>query len=713
MSFHFILLLELRPSLWVLILICNCVSIQVYGADGYQEAPMLAKRVAGGELPPVETRLPESPAVVEPLHTIGKYGGTWRRLAIEPEDSLMGSRLGYEPLVRWDRKGTTPTPGVAERWEVQNGGQRYVLYLRRGLKWSDGKPFTSEDIRFCIEDLLTSEELGGRTVELAPRDTSTTFSVPSPHVVIFEFDKPNAIFLEKLCYLGHSLYQPAHYMKQFHIKYANSNELKRLMAAGGYDHWTELYLDKQDLHINVDLPTINPWKISVGPPALMYMVDRNPYYWKVDTAGNQLPYIDRISFQVADNAEVLNLLACTGGVDMQGRHIEMSKYSFFMSPENRKRGGIVRYRVLADPNSGGAAGVLLNLSTQNQQVRPYLIDRRFRIALSLAIDRQELVEIITGGLGDICNGVGFPTDRYFEPGLDQLHISYDPDEANRLLDEVGLVRGPNGMRYYPNGRLFREILYCNSWGTAGELEQEQLIVAYWREVGLDFVIKAEATEISRMRVRNGNTEFWFDAQAGLHWVLQPALYVPIKHQSELAPLYGRYIQTGGRSGIRPTEEIQRLVDWYYELVHTFGEDDRQLELGRNILWQWSRECYMIGLYRIYGLTIVSNRFRNCPDHFLHGWRVQSPGYTQPEQFFLESQEHDIQAHAGSNGTVHPSGQFQVYDGMEQEFKLTPAPGFAVAAVTVNGRSVGAVRSYRIDTVDRPVTLNVQFTREHP
>ncbi len=686
---------------------CTALLIASAADQTYQEAPMLRKLVAAGELPPVEERLPEEPLVVQPLHEIGKHGGTWRRLAITPDDSLMNNRLGYEPLVRWDKSGLRPTPGVAKAWKAEDGGRRWTLYLRKGIKWSDGQPFTSEDIMFYLEDVVVNMELGGRYFSIAPKDTKITVSAPGPDVVIFEFDKPNGIFLEKLCY-QQGMYQPKHYMKQFHIKYADPAELDKMAAEGGFDHWSQLYLSKGSLADNPDQPTINPWKLKIGPPAMMYIVERNPYYWKVDTAGNQLPYIDRISFRVVDSREVLNLVAATGGVDMQARHIDAAKYTLFMSPENRKRNGIVQYRVLADAAAGANVGMKFNLSTQNERVRPYISDRRFRIALSVAIDREEVVELITGGLGDLINGVGFPLDRYFVPGVDKQHIQYDPDLANRLLDEVGLKRGPDGMRRYPDGRPFREILFCVTAGTAGELLLEQLVVDYWREVGLEFVLKPDPTQIAYMRARNGNFDFIFMGQAGMHWILQPSLYVPLKDLCTAAPLYGRYIQTEGKSGVPPTAEFQRLIDWYRELVHTFDDDERQLELGRNILWQWSNECYMIGLYRRHDLTIVSNRFRNSPDHVLHGWRVKCPGYMQPEQFYLESEQHAVRVEAGPHGSVYPSGEFQVYHGMEQEFAITPDEGYTVTDVSVNGKSIGAVTSFRIDRVRENAVIKVTF-----
>lgn len=199
--------------------------------------------------------------------------------------------------------------------------------------------------------------------------------------------------------------------------------------------------------------------------------------------------------------------------------------------------------------------------------------------------------------------------------------------------------------------------------------------------------------------------------AGLHWVLHPAMYVPLKEICYSAPQYGRYIQTEGRKGVPPTPEFQRIIDNYHELIHTYDNPQRQLELGRNILWQWSRECYFIGLHRDHALAIVSSRFRNFPDHILHGWRVMFPGYMQPEQFYLESEQHKIRAEAGPNGSVFPSGEFQVYHGNEQEFNFTPNDGYVVVDVSVDGESVGPSMTYRIERVRRAHAVKARFQRK--
>ena len=200
------------------------------------EAPMLAELVARGELPTVEKRLPDEPVVLEPIRRVGLYGGTWRRLAIRSGDSLMGSRLGYEPLVRWDRSGRRVIPGLAATWTIRDEGKAYAFHLRPGLKWSDGHPFTSEAFTFWYEDVVQNKELTPVfPTWLTPSGGQFSVSAPDPHTVVFRFDRPNGIFLETLAYRGHYIYKPGHYLKQFHAKYTPKDRLEKEAKTLGLD----------------------------------------------------------------------------------------------------------------------------------------------------------------------------------------------------------------------------------------------------------------------------------------------------------------------------------------------------------------------------------------------------------------------------------------------------------------------------------------------
>ncbi len=591
---------------------------------------MLAKLVQAGKLPPVEKRLPPEPVVVKPIHSIGKYGGTWRRLIALPNDLQLSGSLGYEPLVRWDRTGKKVVPGIAKSWDVRDKGKTYIFHLRKGIRWSDGQPFTSADFTFCYEDMICNKELTPVFPNhISPSGNRFVVSAPDKYTVVFKFKKPNGIFLEILAFIRQGIYMPKHYLKQFHVKYTKKEKLNELARKESKNLWYDLFHSKADLNDNPDLPTIRAWKLKIAPPATRVVAERNPYYWKVDPKGNQLPYIDHIAYTLIRNTEVLNLKAMSGEVDMQTRRISLSKYALFQ--KNRKKG---KYRVLTNPSTGSIC-IYLNQHSKDPAMRALLQDRRFRVALSVAINRKELIEFIFSGLATPTNGVSVPIDPYCLPKFGKKNIQYDPKLANKLLDELGMKRDKTGIRRMPNGKPFRKLLHVYPSEAGSASEMYQLVADYWREVGLDFVVKNDARMLSLIQVKNGNSDFWAYANAGLHWITDPIWYVPLAPRSYHAPLYGRYIASGGTSGVKPSKEFQRIIDWYGELAQTCGNETRKLELGHNILAQWSEQCYIIGIARQTAITIVSNRFKNVPNKKIHGYRVMTPRYIGMEQLYID------------------------------------------------------------------------------
>ncbi|MCD4823746.1 MAG: ABC transporter substrate-binding protein [Phycisphaerae bacterium] len=630
-NIRFLSLLKMLPGVFLLVATLSC-----FPAAGdepgkkYNEAPMLAKLVKAGKLPPVEKRLPSEPVVVKPVKSIGKYGGTWRRLIAKSGDVQLSGPLGYEPLVRWDRTGIKVVPGVAKSWEIRDKGKTYIFHLRKGMKWSDGQPFTSADIMFWYEDIICNKELTPIFPnQISPGGNQFVVSAPDKYTVVFKFKRPNGIFLETLAFVGQIAYAPRHYLKQFHIKYTKVEKLKELARKESKDLWYDLFHSKANLNDNPDLPTIRAWKLKIAPPETRVVAERNPYYWKVDPKGNQLPYIDRVAYTLIQNAEVLNLKAMSGEVDMQGRYIAVSKYALFQ--KNRKKG---KYRVLVNPATGSSC-IYLNQHSKDPAMRALLQNRKFRVALAAAINRKELIEFIFSGLATPTNSVSNPIDPFYLPEFGKKNIKYDPKLANKLLDELGMKRDKSGMRRMPNGKPFRKILNLYGSRITATSEMYQLVVDYWREVGLEFVVKQDANTLSLLQVKNGNSDFWAYSIAGLHWIVDPIWYVPLAPRSYHAPLYGRYISSGGKSGVKPSKEFQQIIDWYGELAQTCGNEPRKLELGRNILAQWAEQCYIIGIARPTTITIVSNRFKNMPDKIICSYRVMAPGYIGVEQFYID------------------------------------------------------------------------------
>ena len=616
-----------RGGIVSLVMLCVCVT-----GWGYNEAPMLAERVAKGELPPVDERLPAEPCVVEPVDSIGTYGGSWRRLSMGPRDLGLNSRLGYEPLVRWDRSGRHVVPGLAKDWEVLDEGRTYVFHLRHGLRWSDGHPLTSEDFLFHFEDVLCNRELSPVFPSwLETADEPVVLTAPDAETIVFSFTEPYGIFLEMLCFRGLYLLSPKHYLEQFHVKYVDKASLEAQARERGLGTWFQLYHMKANCQDNPQLPTWKPFTLEVPAPATRMVAVRNPYYWKVDPEGNQLPYIDRILYTDIQNGEMATIKAMAGEVDFQARRINAADYPLFM--ENRERGG---YRVMRDLESG-AVVCYLNQHSKDDELRPLLQDRRFRVALSVAINRDELIDLLYTGMAEPARGVAGPTDPFYLPAFDAQYLEHDPDRANRLLDELGMTRGLTGLRRLPGGEPFRQILNVFPSETGTGMMLWQLVADYWRDVGLDFIVKMDAPTLSVLQVSNGNSDFWAYATAGMHWILDPVWYMPWMSTSYFAPLYGRYNATGGKGGVKPPPEIQRLLDWYDVVLATTDLDERR-EYAQRILRQWAEECYTVGICRQELLTIVSNRFKNVPEHIIHSYRVMTPGYIGIEQFYIEPEE---------------------------------------------------------------------------
>jgi peptide/nickel transport system substrate-binding protein len=596
------------------------------------ESPLLAEKVSLGTLSPVADRLPESPLVVTPIERVGKYGGTWRRLAVNVYDLALTDRLGYEPLVRWDLTGQGVVPGLAESWKILDGGRTYRFHLRKGMRWSDGEPFTSEDFMYYYEgELLNSELTPVFPAWLILDGARVVMAAPDATTIEFRFAKPYGIFLERIAYQGSMMLTPKHYLRQFHPGYSAKEEVESRMKEAGLQLWFQLYARKRNLNENPDLPTLCPFKVTVPLPASRVIAERNPFYWKVDTAGNQLPYIDRIAYTMVQNREIGNFKAMTGDVDFQDRFMDSANFTLFM--ENRQKG---KYHVLKDDDPLTTV-IYLNQSSKDPAKRALLQDRRFRIALSVSVNREELVDLIYAGLATPSHGVASPYDPYYLPEYDEMYINYDPERANQLLDEVGLVRGSDGMRCWPDGKPFREILDCFPSELGTGADQWQLVADYWREVGLDFTVKLDTATLSLLKVRNGNTDFWAYATIGMHWLVDPLWYVPWSESSYFAPLFGKFRETAGKQGEKPPDPLQHLVDAYEELRSVVDDEERKTELARSILNQWADECYTIGIVRQKQLAIVSDRFHNVPEHIIHDYRMMTPGYIGIEQFYLDDE----------------------------------------------------------------------------
>ena len=602
----------------------------------YGEAPELAERVAAGELPPVEERLPANPIVVQPEEAVGKYGGTLRKTITGqvPRDEV-GNWWVAESLTVHSPQGDI-IPNVAESWEWSDDYKVLTLNIRQGIRWSDGEPFTANDIRFWWEDVVLNTELTPAPPTLLTRGGELAqFTMVDDYTIQISFSEPYALFTTYLGSWGfpRSLptQHPRHYLEQFHPNYADMESIEAAMEEDGFDSWADFFNEKVTT-TNPDRPTIGAWIPTAAPPNPVEVFVRNPSYWKVDTAGNQLPYIGEIrSTRVAD-VEAALLKTIAGELDFV-RALGQSNLPIL---SDNKEGGDYRF-AYADwmPNAYG--NIMFNFTTSDPVKNELYNNKQVRQALSVAIDRDEIVKLIyKGGVfaSQIAPLRGEP--YYGESDLFQSWAQFDPDLANQMLDEIGLTeRDTNGFRLGPDGNeLLLNIAATTAWPPE-TAELMELVKGYWEEVGIRATVTPEAGELWSTRHNAGEHDV---AARGAHFGGGPVHPTLNSNTFALAgwqwaPDWALWMDTNGEQGVEPPSEVKRLREIREQILAEPSEE------VRNALKQEVFEIHMDNLWSIglvvddprFGqLAVVHNRLRNVVTHSISGeWYP-----TVPQQWFI-------------------------------------------------------------------------------
>jgi peptide/nickel transport system substrate-binding protein len=598
----------------------------------FAEAPDLAARVREGILPPVEERLPENPLVIVPLEQPGPFGGVWRRFGTGVDDiRIATARLTYEGFIRWDATGTKLLPNLASSWEVREEGHVFIIRLRRGLRWSDGAPYTAEDVMFWYEHVLLNPRLtpaipadfqvAGEVMELRALDEAT---------LEFRFARPHGLFLDMLA-SGLSMQMaahPKHYLRQFHPEFISAEGIAAEQRARNFASWNHLYRNRSEWR-NPELPTLNAWVITRPPPASPILFERNPFYWKVDPEGNQLPYIDAVSVLMA-NGEIINFRLLAGETQMQGRHVNLANYPLLM--ENRERFG---FRVYDWPRAaGGLIALSVNLNHRDPVMKEIFRDARFRKALSLAIDRRAVSEVSYHGMGMPRQIAPPPGSLFYDAAYEQAYTAFDLEEANRLLDEMGMTgRDRRGNRLRPDGKPFS--MQMEHTTIATDYPAFEIVVSGWRALGLDVRTREQAREIFGRRIQASQHDItaWGGAD-DYNPLMSPNRFFPI-WDSHGAPDYGRWWTTGGRQGRAPTGDILRCMEVFWQIQETVDRE-RQIELFQEILDLNRKNLWIIGVVgQIPEPIVVGREMRNVPRRAISGWIFRSPGNTAPESYAID------------------------------------------------------------------------------
>jgi peptide/nickel transport system substrate-binding protein len=584
----------------------------------YIEPPALAEQVREGKLPPVDKRLPQQPLVL-PMTEIGRHGGTLNTLAGRSRDTRLFTIYGYARLVGYDRN-LDIVPDILEALEVQDG-RIFTLRLRKGHRWSDGEPFTAEDFRYYWEDVANNRELSpsGPPRDMLVDGEPPKFEVLNETAVRYTWAKPNPHFLPRMA--GASplfIFRPAHYLKQFHKKY--SAKVQKAEAEGtAKRRWSAVHNRMDNLYEgdNPDLPTLQPWHNTTRPPADRFVAVRNPYFHRVDQRGRQLPYIDRFVLAIAD-AKLIPAKAGAGDADLQARDLNFNNYTFLKQGE--KQNGY--HTLLWRPGRGSHVALFPNLNANDPLWRELLRDVRFRRALSLAIDRALVNQVLYFGLAVESNNTVLEASPLYRPEYRTEWARYDRKSANRLLDELGLKRGADGVRKLRDGRPLEIIVE-----TAGESTEQtdvlELVRETWREVGIKLFSKPSQREAFRNRIFAGETlmSVWSGLENGLPTPDTPPDELAPTSQLQLQwPKFGQYYETGGKAGEAPDmPEVQQLAALYRDWAHSRASDERA-RIWHQMLKIQAEQQFVIGLVSGVPQPVVArDKLMNVPAQGFYNW----------------------------------------------------------------------------------------------
>ena len=616
-------------------------------AFAYSEAPSLAKKVAAGKLPPVDERLPINPRKLNFKNLglkIGKYGGSIRMLMARAKDARQMSVYGYSRLVGYHPKTFELEADILESFEVKEG-RRFTFELRRGHKWSDGQPLTSEDFRYWWEDVANNKELSpvGPPKIMTINGELPIFEVINRYKFRYTWKRPNPDFLPRLASASPLyIYRPAHYMRQFHEKYTDRDILKKTVKKSKQRNWAALHNKMDNLYRNdnVDLPVLQPWVSISKPSASRLIFKRNPFFHRVDPEGKQLPYADSFIFTIANN-KLIPAKTGTGEVDLQARYLRFDDYTFLKKGEERSPYSTRLWKTA----KGAHLALFPNLNVNNPILRKLIRDVRFRRALSLGVHRHEINQVIYYGLAIGGNNSVLPESPLYRPTYRNKWANFDLQKANQLLDEIGLVqRDSSGIRLMPDGSPLHLIIE-----TAGESTEQtdvlELVRDSWLKIGIKIFSKPSQRNVFRNRIFSGETamSIWSGVENGLITAnSSPAEFVPTSQQSLQWPKWGQYHETNGKAGEKPTgEHVIHLLELYQRWKNTAAQKEKS-KIWQKILEIHSDQIYSIGLVAaVLQPVVVSNQLKNVPLSAIYNWNPGAHfGIYKPDTFWFATADDD-------------------------------------------------------------------------
>lgn len=601
------------------------------GIKKYHESPMMSKLVKEGKLPEVRKRLPDDPVVSYPLQRIGKYGGSLRTFF-----SDFQTMHPIEGPLTVGPECTKMFPNLATKCELTDKGKTLTIYLRKGLKWSDGNPFTADDFVFRFEKVTMNKDLApvldidwqGSSIEKIDATT-----------VRYHFKKPFPFVLNRLAQAGDGFYMPAHFLKAFHPDFINKEELEASATKAGYMGWMNYFNAKAQNGGSQPsgVPTMQAFVLKKKNPTL-WIYERNPYFFKVDPKGNQLPYVDQVETEITNNQEVIAAKVSTGQVDYSAKDLNTADIPLFKIAE--KHGKVRAY--IWTRLHGVDMCIQPNMMCEDLKLRKIFQDFRFRKAFSLGINRTELNEIVYFNKATPRQTTVIPSSKFYEKEFAAKYTEYDPIEAKRLLDEMGLQdQDGDGFRDHPDGSALAIQLEWVKIETPKEMSLE-LIREHMRNIGINLNTKEVSGSLQSNRAQGNMIQMtlWHaDRTTDILFPLQPFWWVPMHtgwEECHWVP-WANWYRTDGKQGEQPPPEMMKLINWFDEMRSTVDEK-KQIELGKNILRSNMENLWTIGTLGLApNPVVISRRLHNVAEKGYWGWDNRWTMPYHPETWYLEEE----------------------------------------------------------------------------
>jgi peptide/nickel transport system substrate-binding protein len=632
-----------------------------------KEAPSLAAKVAAGELPPLAERLPKNPLTLQPLNTTGKYGGRLRSFWGGGWSGRFHENQYGHSALRWIDDGLGIAPGICDTWETNADNSEWTIHLREGLKWSDGEPCTVDDVLFWwdyntvkgdasypegIPDF--GQDANGKLVEWTRVDDFTlkmTYGTPAPLTA-----KRLAMWVN--AGIGPVFIQPSHYLEQFHPALSDAADF-------------ELYNQKREIWTNPECPTLDAFMLTEYEAGTKMTAERNPFYYAVDSEGNQLPYIDGQDWIGVQDPQVQLLQVRQGSIDHVHDHgFQLADISTLKESEAQGN-----YNTLLwDSGSGTGQCYFWNYDHPDDKYRELWRTPKFKQALSHAVDRPTIQRVIYYDTGILTTGTMSPKAIEFNFNADaqayyqkarSAYVDYDPEKAKTMLDELGCTVGADGFRTFPDGSPLEVRLDFDAATSQEKIKVNEIVSQNWIDIGLNVILNSMSTDFTP-NWQAGQLDIFansWEVGDGPDHLLYPSWVVP-NEPARWAPLSGRKLQFEGTS----QESSEADVSPWDRKPPRFNSDDPQYkgsavekihglyrqaiiepdEIKRmELVWQmWDIHIedgpFFIGTVANYPRTIIASKnLDNVPTRdqlalggFVNPWIIPCPAVYNMETWYF-------------------------------------------------------------------------------